>query len=69
MITLAIVTMGTLDFPLNTFLLENVPRDSDVSYQLLKNIVKLKFCIYREKLEFIFKNINVRLNDFYEDLR
>lgn len=63
------VTMGTLDFPLNTYLLENVPRNSDVSYQLLKSIVKLKLCIYREKLEFIFKSINVRLNDYFVDLQ
>ena len=54
---LAVSTIGLLDFPAHTYMLETVPRDSDVSYQLLKLIVKKKLFIHREKLEFIFKAI------------
>jgi hypothetical protein len=65
-IVLAIVTIGLLDFPANTYLLENVPRDTDVSYQLLKCIVKKKQFIYREKLEFIFNTLNVSLQPHFD---
>ena len=54
-----------LDFPTNTYLLERVPKDSEVSYKLLKGIIKKKLFLHREKLEFIFSQINININGYF----
>jgi hypothetical protein len=58
-----------LDFPTNTYLLERVPKDSEVSYKLLKGIVKKKLFIHREKLEFIFGQISINLNAYFNNIK